>query len=101
MSYATFHWRMFNISMRVVGIGWLIGGFGFVWASIQEYLNPLPTTGNFFVSPTVDSAVIGIVVCLSAVLMLRAGPYRPDLPPASGTVKWWTGDRMEDGKGAA
>ena len=92
MSYARFHWRMFNVLARILGIGFLL--FGCI-GLFQAAFGGFPAGGD---APIVFFACVFAAVV--GVLMIRVKPYRPDLDgyastfgvPQAGARTWWTGD---------
>jgi len=95
MSYTTFHWRTFNLLLRIMGILWVLGGVGFILWSIYFLFEPAPPNANYLVGPAVDYAVVGTFVIVVGVLCLKLEPYRPDLGAVEGPYRWWTGDKIQ------
>jgi hypothetical protein len=92
MPYARFHWRLFNVLARILGIGFLL--FGCI-GLLQATFGSLPAGGD---APIV--IFVCVLVAVVGVLMIRVKPYRPDLDgyastfriSQSGTRTWWTGE---------
>jgi Na+/H+ antiporter NhaA len=92
MSYGRFHWRMFNVLARILGIGFLMAGciglLGFAFSESQTGGDSL-----IVILASVFAAVVGV-------LMIRVKPFRPDLDgyasavgqPRSRARTWWTGE---------
>jgi hypothetical protein len=96
VSYATVHWRIFNVLLRIMGIWWFIGGTVFVLCGVYYTFTPAPKNAVFIFGPSVDYTVIGVIVVLAAVFMLRVKPYRPDLGIATSSRRWLTGDEPKE-----
>ena len=97
MSYATFHWRMFNVSMRLVGMWFVLGGAGFLARALVYKFAPasagIPTLSG---SPAVDFAAAGLIALVIGVVSLKVRPYRPDLSKSAARLNWWNGDPIAD-----
>ena len=93
MSYASWHWRMFNILARLFGLLACVGGLvGLVSVFIEFGAHQFPASASWL-----GLALILFVLAMGiAFLLVR--PYRPDLEqgaiggPQSSSVNWWTGE---------
>ena len=107
LSYVRWHWSLFNVLVRVMGI-WF-GGAGVVAlaSGVFYVLNPLKTVNRSEgpVGAVIACFVLGVLLALFSVVLLRVRPYRPDLHHATSNVasrdgpgtlttstrSWWTG----------
>ena len=87
MSYERFHWRLYNIMRRLVGLAAGITCLAFIWSAVSLWLHlrvPEPgesmATGYEYLMPAALTLVIGWI-------LLRMRPYRPD----EGDVSFWAG----------
>jgi hypothetical protein len=85
MSYATWHWRVFNVVARLFGVLACLVALVFLLTALVEVW-----THRLAVSPL----WFGIgAICLfpMGVAFLRVRPYRPDVK-SDDRAGWWTGE---------
>ena len=104
MSYEVWHWRLYNVLLRLLSLGVVAVGIASCVGGIAEIL--MPTYGN--PSPLVGFAIgLGLLAVGLALCRLRAfrpdlgdGPawivklvgYEPRQDDRVGHRSWWTGD---------
>jgi hypothetical protein len=77
------HWIVLNAFARVVGIAWLLGGAYFIYHALT--LNPVVAAGirsTLLGSASRDYIAFGVLICLSALVLLCVKP----IDPASGAI---------------
>ena len=87
MSYATRHWRIFNVLARVFGLGSIFTGFIAAASGVSAALHP-PAPNELGV---VGCSVMAAFLLTIGVLFLRVRPYRPDVMSQEAS-SWWTGE---------
>ena len=93
MSYARWHWRIFNIFARLFGILALLIGLVSVVVNILSV-----TQSDADLSDAWLAAASGGFLLIVGSLFMAVRPYRPDLKGAfidgqrQNRIRWWTGD---------
>ena len=105
--YSRFHWRLFNILIRVFGIVAVLFGVSSVVAGTYYAVYPSAAEGmeTLGLPASALSVLVGILCGAIGVSVLRVSPYRPDLGDAAWTFSvhtgqksgnqprsWWTGE---------
>ena len=110
MSYATWHWRVYNVQRRLFGVAACLAGTTFLLAPLFLRIgwmrdeSPSPT-------PTIAHVIAGALVLSLGVYLCRKPTFRPDLgdvafwtdhtgsaipaQPPRGRRSWWTGDQRQ------
>jgi hypothetical protein len=110
-SFGTWHWRLFNVLRRLLGIGAIVNGAVFVAWGLALLARPRSTVAMNGVLATAASAnllvlLVGATALALGAVIVRARSYRPDLGDASWLLEpqtahaekregrtWWTGDQ--------
>ena len=111
-AYQTWHWRIFNVLARIVGLGFVLWGLGFsswgLWLLLHP-TEPFPVDGvpSTDLEPRLLMTIFAGLMSLLGVALLRVRPYRPDLGDhAVGLWRrslrrtYWTGDHVLSSGGA-
>ena len=99
MSEDAFYWRVFNVLLRLLGVGATFAGT----VTILAYGLGL---GAGPARVSIPSLLAGLLLALLGLAFLLLRPFRPDLgdarirfspwpAPGGGKRRWWTGDRAE------
>ena len=111
-SWGTWYWRVFNVSVRALGLVALLYGAVFiVWGAARmvqlEFI-------RMEEAPSLVILPVGLLVAALGAAILRAPTYRPDLGDVSWRFdpfgakarrsspskrSWWTGDRLTESRG--
>lgn len=93
-------WRLFNIQLRLLGIGaTFAGSIAFITFGLG-----IPALAGQEPVRSIPALIAGGLLALLGLAFLMLRPYRPDLGdtglpfnpyrPSGGRRKWWTGDRV-------
>lgn len=111
------HWRFFNVSCRVLGIGFVLWGAAFAAWGYYLLANPavpfwVEGVESHDTEPRLVMALFATLMFVTGAFMLLVRAYRPDLgdtsyfdrivdpfgsrdpTPYRGRRSWWTGDRQ-------
>ena len=112
MSYARFHWSLFNVMARVFGIWAAVAAVAFFVSGVLDALNPESVRGDGLtpLEGAITSLVVGVFCGLLSFFLLRVPSYRPDLGDPTWTFQvkrrsrgkaqasrrsWWTGSHKD------
>lgn len=82
MTYATWHWRIYSVLLRILVLLLFLVGAAFLATGIGQAAGWVRPEGA-----TLAYIVLGSVCVVVGLAMARRRPYRPDL----GDVSWWAG----------
>jgi len=94
MAYQEWHWRVFNVLVRLFGAMSVGAGVAFGFSSVYAARNPASQFEMLTVSGSaaVDFAVVAAFCLAVGILVIRAPAYRPDVASEGGRRSWWTGE---------
>lgn len=101
MRYETFHWCVFNILARLVGLMALLATLGFLYSAFVQATNAGTSVSNMDATDYLLTALCTLIV---GIAFVKVAPYRPDLrvenaDSPNGTeskLGWWTGNHIKD-----
>lgn len=105
MSYVRWHWSIFNVMMRVMGIWFGVGALVGIASGIFYAANPekVANRPEGPLAAVIACLVLGLLLALFSFTLLRIRSYRPDLRATSNLrshdgrtapsspPSWWTG----------
>jgi hypothetical protein len=101
--YQRYHFTVFNVGVRLVGIAFTLVSILALYSGIYYAIRPDAAAdfGTTLVSPAADTIGVSIFIGLIGVALLCIRPYRPDLGDPAWSVsrtpgpmtkrRWWTG----------
>jgi hypothetical protein len=90
------HWRLFNVFARALGLMSVCAGIAFGASSVFYARHPEVHKGVQTLSgnAAVDSGLVGAFCVAIGILFVKVPAYRPDVPRQDKVASrsWWTGE---------